>query len=180
MNTLGERGDYYLSRRHWRLLQDHSYGQTSRNGDTVPGNSLFLYSPHHPAETCPLLHQTEPSQGLRGHGHSSAADTPHQLHSCPSGHRKPCPTGRGRKPPHVQNICLSHSPVAIVASLSETQKHYMSGEGTHSAFTHNTYLWNRPRVTPDSTADVTVHSAHLVLLSQSLKSNLQGLGEVIA
>lgn len=122
MGTLGGRGDHYLSIRHWHLLQDHSYGGSSRYEDTVPGNSLFLYSLRHPAETCPLLGQTEPRPGLRGHGHSAAAGTPHRLRSCPSGHRTPCPTDHGRKLPRVRNICLTHSLVAIVASLSKIQK----------------------------------------------------------
>lgn len=156
MWALRRGGDHYLSRWHWRLLQDRSYGETSQYEDTVPGNSLFLCNPHHPAETCPPLHQSGPQLGLRGHAHSSAAGTPHQLRSCPSGHRKPCPTGHGRKLPHVQNICLTHSPAVVVASLSKTQKYYMLREGTHSVLTHlfnpsthiccvvqpfNTYCW---------------------------------------
>lgn len=120
--TLGGRGDHYLSRRRWHLLQDHSYGGTSRREDTVPENSLFLYSPHHPAETCLHLHRTGPRQGLRGHARSSAAGIPRQRRAYPSGRHKPCPTGRGGKLPHVQSICLTHSLVVVVASLLKIQK----------------------------------------------------------
>lgn len=122
MCILGGRGDCYLSRRHWRLLQDRRYGCTSQHGDTVPENSVFLYSPHHPTETGLLLPQSGPSLGLPGQAFSSVAGTPPWLHACPSGPHRPCPTGHGRKPPHLQNICLTHSLAAIAASLQKKKK----------------------------------------------------------
>lgn len=83
---------------------------------------VFLYSPHHPAETGLLLPQSGPSLGLPGQAFSSVAGTPPWLHACPSGPHRPCPTGHGRKPPHLQNICLTHSLAAIAASLPKKKK----------------------------------------------------------
>lgn len=146
MRTVRGRGDSYLHRWHWHLLQDHSYASASQHEDTVPKNSLSQYSPSHPAETRLGPHQTVPGLGLQGHAHSSAVGTPRRLHAGPIGHRKPCPNGHGRKLLLARSIFLTHSWAATVASLEGTKGWLEASYSTWidlPNYTPNTYTTTR-------------------------------------